>query len=234
MGRASGLLSKKANDILVTAFPDSARAHQTMGENYFVLRQMPQAEKEYLEAIRQRPDLPDVHMELGLVYAGSAEWTKAEEVFRTEVKLQPGKAEAFYRLGFALLQQGKGREARLELQHADKLQPDMPETLYSLGKAASLEGDTALAEKSWLHLLSIEKDSSLSAQAHFGLAALYQKRETRRKPNKKCRNTSVCRPSQPTPELRSHSAPQSLNLHTSKIGWTDGWPGAEADVLSAA
>jgi tetratricopeptide (TPR) repeat protein len=175
MGRASGLLSKKANDILVTAFPDSARAHQTMGENYFVLRQMPQAEKEYLEAIRQRPDLPDVHMELGLVYAGSAEWTKAEEVFRTEVKLQPGKAEAFYRLGFALLQQGKGREARLELQHADKLQPDMPETLYSLGKAASLEGDTALAEKSWLHLLSIEKDSSLSAQAHFGLAALYRK-----------------------------------------------------------
>ena len=84
MGRASGLLSKKANDILVTAFPDSARAHQTMGENYFVLRQMPQAEKEYLEAIRQRPDLPDVHMELGLVYAGSAEWTKAEEVFRTK------------------------------------------------------------------------------------------------------------------------------------------------------
>jgi outer membrane protein assembly factor BamD (BamD/ComL family) len=51
----------------------------------------------------------------------------------------------------------------------------MPETLYSLGKAASLEGDTATAEKEWTKLLSIEKRSSLAAQAHFGLAAIYRK-----------------------------------------------------------
>jgi ATP/maltotriose-dependent transcriptional regulator MalT len=51
----------------------------------------------------------------------------------------------------------------------------MPETLYSLGKAASLEGDAAAAEKAWINLLSIEKQSSLAAQAHFGLAALYRK-----------------------------------------------------------
>jgi Flp pilus assembly protein TadD len=55
------------------------------------------------------------------------------------------------------------------------LQPDMPETLYSLGKAASLAGDSSLAEKSWTRLLSIEQTSSLAAQAHFGLAALYRK-----------------------------------------------------------
>jgi outer membrane protein assembly factor BamD (BamD/ComL family) len=58
---------------------------------------------------------------------------------------------------------------------ANKLMPDMPETLYSLGKAASLEGDTAAAEKEWTKLLSIEKESSLAAQAHFGLAGLYRK-----------------------------------------------------------
>jgi tetratricopeptide (TPR) repeat protein len=51
----------------------------------------------------------------------------------------------------------------------------MPETLYSLGKAASLEGDAAAAEKSWTKLLSIEKQSALAAQAHFGLAGLYRK-----------------------------------------------------------
>jgi outer membrane protein assembly factor BamD (BamD/ComL family) len=53
--------------------------------------------------------------------------------------------------------------------------PDMPETLYSLGKAASLEGDTATAEKEWTRLLSIEKETALAAQAHFGLAGLYRK-----------------------------------------------------------
>lgn len=50
----------------------------------------------------------------------------------------------------------------------------MPETLYELGKAASLDGDTAAAEKTWLDLLNIEKDGTLAAQTHFGLAGLYR------------------------------------------------------------
>jgi len=175
LGRASGLLSKRSIDMLVTLYPDSPRAHQAMGANYFVLRQMPQAEKEYLAALQQRPELPGLHFELGMVYTGAADFTKAEEAFRYETKLRPGSAEAAYRLGATLLQEGKGKEARAELERSDHLQPDMPETLYSLGKAASLEGNSALAEKSWTRLLSIERDSSLAAQAHFGLAALYRK-----------------------------------------------------------
>ena len=175
LGRAGGLLSKHAMDTLIAAYPDSARSHEAMGENYFVLRQMPQAESEFLAALKQRPDIPGLHLELGLVYAGAAQWPKAEEEFRAETKLQPENAEARYRLGSALLQEGKIHEAREQLTRADQLKPDMPETLYSLGKAASLDGDSATAEKAWLHLLSIERETSLAAQAHFGLAAIYRK-----------------------------------------------------------
>jgi len=175
LGRASGLLSKQSIDTLLAAYPDSARAHQALGENYFVLRQMPDAEKEYHEALRLEPDVPEVHLELGEVYAGAFQWAKAEQEFRAQTKLQPGNAEAAYRLGTALLEQGKAKEARVELSRADKLLPDMPETLYSLGKAAALEGDAATAEKEWTRLLSIEKETSLAAQAHFGLAGLYRK-----------------------------------------------------------
>ena len=175
LGRASGLLSKQSVDTLLAAYPDSARSHQAMAENYFVLRRMPDAEKEYREALRLRPGLPEVHLALGEVYAGAFQWDKAEEEFRMQAKLQPGNAEAAYRLGEALLEQGKAHEARAELLRADRLLPEMPETLYSLGKAASLEGDAAAAEKAWTKLLSIEKQSSLAAQAHFGLAGLYRK-----------------------------------------------------------
>lgn len=175
LGRASGLLSKQSIDTLLAAYPDSARAHQAMGENYFVLRRMPDAEKEYREALQLRPDVPEVHLELGEVYAGAFQWAKAEEEFLAQTKMQPGNAEGFYRLGAALLEQGKVREARAELQRADKLMPDMPETLYSLGKAASLDGDAAAAEKAWTKVLSIEKESPLAAQAHFALASLYRK-----------------------------------------------------------
>ncbi len=175
LGRASGLLAKQSIDTLLAAYPDSARAHQAMAENYFVLRRMDDAEKEYKDALRLRPGLPEVHLALGEVYAGAFQWSKAEEQFRIQVKLQPGNAEAAYRLGESLLEQGKSQEARAELVRADKLMPDMPETLYALGKAASLEGDNPAAEKSWTKLLSIEKQSSLAAQAHFGLAGIYRK-----------------------------------------------------------
>src|SRR5271170_6258089 len=175
LGRASGLLAKQSIDTLLAAYPDSARSHQAMAENYFVLRRMPDAEKEYREALRLRPGLPEAHLALGEVYAGAFQWPKAEEQFRMQTKLQPGNAEAAYRLGDALLEQGKAHEARAELLRADRLMPEMPETLYSLGKAASLEGDAAGAEKAWTKVLSIEKQSALAAQSHFGLAGLYRK-----------------------------------------------------------
>jgi tetratricopeptide (TPR) repeat protein len=175
LGRASGLLSKQSIDTLLASSPDSPRAHQAMAENYFVLRRMPDAEKEYTEALKLRPDVPEVHLELGEVYASASQWSKAEAEFRAQGERQPGNAEAAYRLGTALLEQGKVHEARAELLRADRLMPEMPETLYSLGKAASLDGDSAAAEKAWTKLLSIEKQSSLAAQAHFGLAALYRK-----------------------------------------------------------
>jgi tetratricopeptide (TPR) repeat protein len=169
LGHSSGLLSKSAIDTLIASYPDSARAHQALAENYYALRQMPQAEKEYLEALRLRPDLPGIHLELGQVYANSAQWPKAE------AELQPGKAEAAYRLGAALLQQGKSREAFAELKRANELKPDMSETLYSLGKAASLVGENTIAEQSWVKVIELEKTTALAAQAHFGLAGLYRK-----------------------------------------------------------
>ncbi len=175
LGRAAGLLSKQSIDTLIELHPDSSRAHQAIGENYFVIRQMPQAEKEFTEALRLRPATPGLHMALGLVYAGSNQWPKAEEQFRAETKLQPDNAEAAYHLGTALLQEGNAHEARVELERANQLKPDMPETLYSLGKAASLDNSPAIAEKSWLHLFEIEKDTSLAGQTHFALAALYRK-----------------------------------------------------------
>jgi tetratricopeptide (TPR) repeat protein len=175
LGHASGLLSKNSIDALIATQPDSARAHQALGENYFVLRQMPQAEKEFREAVHLRPELPGLHLELGQVYATTAQWPKAEEEFRAEAKLQPGSAEAGYRLGATLLQQGKAQEAFAELKRSNALKPDMPETLYSLGKAASLTGDGATAEKSWARVVELEKDTSLAAQSHFALAVLYRK-----------------------------------------------------------
>jgi tetratricopeptide (TPR) repeat protein len=174
-GRAAGLLSKQIFDELEARFPDSARAHQMMAQDYAALRDVPAAEREFREALRLRPQTAELHLQLGELYARAQQWDKAEEEFRLETENQPGSAVAFYRLGEALLQLGKFHEARGALVRSDQLKVDMPETLYLLGKAAGLDGDDALAQKSWVHLLSLEQNSSLAAQAHFGLAGIYRK-----------------------------------------------------------
>lgn len=175
LGRASGLLSKEAIDTLEAAYPNSARSHEALGEGYAALRQIPEGEKEYQEAIRLEPNTPGIHLALGQMYATATQWAKAEEEFRAEAKLQPGDAETAYLLGNALLQQGKIKEAIPQLERADRLRPEMPETLYALGKAQSLTGNSDEAEKAWTKVTSIEKSGALAAQAHFGLAALYRK-----------------------------------------------------------
>jgi tetratricopeptide (TPR) repeat protein len=174
-GRTSGLLSKQVFDQLETRFPDSARAHQMMAQDYAVLRDVPSAEREFSEALRLRPQTAGLHLQLGELYARAQQWDKAEEQFRLETALQPGSPEAFYRLGEAQLQSGKFHEAREALVHSDQLRPNMPETLYQLGKAAAMDGDNAMAQEYWQHLLSLEKDTPLAAQAHFGLAGVYRK-----------------------------------------------------------
>ncbi len=175
LGRASGLLSKEAMDTLETAYPNSARSHQATGEAYAALRQVPESEKEYQEAIRLAPNALGIHLALGQVYANAQQWMNAEKEFRAEAVLQPGDAETAYLLGNSLLQQGKIKEAIAELSRADRLRPEMPETLYALGKGQSLDGKAAEAESAWKKVISIEKSSPLAAQAHFGLAALYRK-----------------------------------------------------------
>jgi tetratricopeptide (TPR) repeat protein len=174
-GRVSGLLSKQVFDELQARFPDSARSHEMMAQDYAALRDVPAAEHEFLEALRLRPQTAGLHLELGELYARAQDWNKGEEQFRLETELQPGSAEAFYRLGESLLQLGKFNEARAALVHSDQLKSDMPETLYMLGKAAAATGDNPLAQTSWTHVLKLENDTPLAAQAHFGLAGIYRK-----------------------------------------------------------
>jgi outer membrane protein assembly factor BamD (BamD/ComL family) len=55
------------------------------------------------------------------------------------------------------------------------LRGEMPETLYQLGKASAMDGDDTMAQKFWEHVLTLERNTPLAGQAHFGLAGIYRK-----------------------------------------------------------
>src|SRR5579872_249683 len=174
LSRAETAASSQSPDKLLAAFPNSARAHQTRGQGYYQMKMIPQALKEYEQAIAIRTDLPGLHLELGEIYAGRAEWPKAEEQFRAETKLQPGSAEAAFRLGDALLQEGQMKEAADELRRSDSLRPNMPETLYAMGRALAA-ADASAAEQALTSVLKIEQNTPLAAQADLLLASIHRK-----------------------------------------------------------
>jgi tetratricopeptide (TPR) repeat protein len=174
LSRASEALSSQSIDALLSAHPDSPRAHQIAGQHFFSTKEIAKSEQEYEAALKLRPDLPNLRMELAEVYSSESNWPKAVELLRQETKLQPGNAEAAYRLGDALMHQGDMKEAAAEFERSDKLRPDMPETLYALGKS-SLGTNPALAEKSLTRVLDLEKDTPLAAQTYKLLAALHRR-----------------------------------------------------------
>ena len=174
LSQAATQLSSQSLDKLLSAYPDTARGHQARGKNYFVLKMLPEAVKEYQQALASRPDLPGLRLELGQVFAANSEWDKAEEQFREETKLQPGNAEAAYRLGDTLMQQGRMKEAAEELKRSDALRPDMTETLFSLGRALAAS-DPDAAEHALTRVIKIEKETPLAGQAYFALAGIHRK-----------------------------------------------------------
>jgi len=174
LSRAATALAGQSLDRLRSIDPNSARGHQALGQTDYEMKMLPQAAKEYQQAIALRPDLPGLRLELGQVFAAGSEWAKAEEQFRGEAKLQPGSAEAAYRLGNALLQQGKMKEAAEELKRSDALSPDMPETLNALGKAAAIS-DPDVAEHALQRVIELEKQTPLVGQAFLVLAQIHRR-----------------------------------------------------------
>ncbi len=174
VSRAETAAGSQSTERLLAAFPNSARAHQIRGQGYYQMKMIPEAVKEYEQAIAISPDVPGLHLELGEIYAGRAQWPQAEEQFRAETTLQPGSAEAAFRLGDALLQEGKMKEAADELRRSDSLHPNMPETLYAMGRALAT-ADASAAEQALTSLLKIEQDTPLAAQADLLLASIHRK-----------------------------------------------------------
>jgi tetratricopeptide (TPR) repeat protein len=174
VSRAETAAGSQSTERLLATFPNSARAHQTRGQGYYRTKMIPEAVREYEQAIAIRPDLPGLHLELGEIYAGRAEWPRAEEQFRAETTLQPGSAEAAFRLGDALAQQGKMKEAADQLRRSEALRPNMPETLYAMGRALAA-ADPSAAEQALTSVLKIEQNSPLAAQADLLLASIHRK-----------------------------------------------------------
>ena len=174
LSHAHQRLAKRLAERLLTESPDSAKAHQLIGEAQAEAGNRDAAIAAFRAALASRPELRGVHYALGELFLESGDSTSAEREFRAEVKLAPGSGAAAFKLGATLFQNGQTAAALQELERAEKLAPGMPETLLELGRAQAATGSSPAAEKSFLRVLAQERESGLAESAHFQLAQLYR------------------------------------------------------------
>ncbi len=94
-----------------------------------------EAEKTFLQVLRQGGKFTLLHHNLGIVYQQQKFYDKAILQFREAVRLQPNFGESRLLLGYSLLSLAKTVEAVKELEHAVKLLPKQSSARLQLAKA---------------------------------------------------------------------------------------------------
>ena len=122
----------------LTAFAQTASQLEKLfasGVQALKAGQLDEAEKTFLQVLRQGGPAPFVHHNLGIVYQQRGAHDQAVWQFRAALRLQPAFGEAWLLSGYSLLALGKNTAAVRELERAVQLLPDQPQARLQLAKA---------------------------------------------------------------------------------------------------
>lgn len=105
-------------------FPGSVWLHMLYGDAYLAKNDDSNAEAEYEQALKIKPDLPVANYQLGFIAFKRSRYSEAEEHFRKEIALNPTFAAAYLYLGTTLRRLGKNPEALPFLEQAVARDPN--------------------------------------------------------------------------------------------------------------
>ncbi len=151
--------------------PGSWMARESLG--VLLLRQgghLTEAEEQFRETIRLKPDEGKAHDGLGIVLTQQGRPAEALDHFREAIRLEPGNPKAYNNLAMALQSQGRLDEAIAQLETALRWVPDDPELHNNLGMALGRKGrlDDAIRE-----LQEAIRLDPANAQAHNNLGLAF-------------------------------------------------------------
>jgi Flp pilus assembly protein TadD len=106
--------------------------HYNLGIALYRQGRYKEAEAEFRQALRLRPDYPEAHLNLGIALNDLSRYKEAEAECRQALRLRPDYPEAHLNLGNALNDQGRYKEAEAECREALRLRPDFPEARRNL------------------------------------------------------------------------------------------------------
>jgi tetratricopeptide (TPR) repeat protein len=165
--------SRTAFEHVLSAAPDSYRAHQIMADAYVLQQQDDKAIAEYRTVLQLKPDLPGIHEAIGSALLRSGKSAEALTEFQAELKLQPHSATVNTLLGQTLLLLGKNDEAEKTLRNVLLMDRPPADAYRLLGKLELHRNNYQAAAEDLNRYLAAEKNDAtawyLLSRAYRGL-----------------------------------------------------------------
>ena len=153
--------------------PINAKVYNSLGLIYFNLGRLKEAEREYKNALREKPSYPEARINLGNLYYSWGLLDEAIKEYVETIRRRPDLADAHYNLGLAYYRQRRLNEAADALKTAIKLKPDYAEAHSALGQVYGEMGSSDESIEEFENVVALTPDS---ANAHFDLGVAYRDR----------------------------------------------------------
>jgi tetratricopeptide (TPR) repeat protein len=141
----------------------------SQGDTDFHAGKMPEAEHDYLKAIRVNPGNARAHLALGGVYQSEHNPSLSEQEFMTAIELDPRDAESHAQLARVYFNEGRQFLAEQQYRAAVALDPAHAAYRVGLGQTLSKENRSAQAEQELVTAAGLDPTN---ADAHFQLAEI--------------------------------------------------------------
>lgn len=126
-----------------------------IGASYSQQNNLVEAERYYLEALKNAPNYYDAYSNIGDVYRRQGKVAEAEQAYLKAIELGSPYTDTYYNLGVTYTSQGKLAEAEIHLRRALEIHPSHLAARYNLGWVYDHQGKLALAEQAYRETLQL-------------------------------------------------------------------------------
>jgi predicted O-linked N-acetylglucosamine transferase (SPINDLY family) len=151
--------------------PDSAAAHNNLGNVFARQGKFTEAGDCFQQALRLDPAHVESHVNLGNVRRAQDKFDEALEQYQHALRLDPDHAVARNNMGAALQELGRLNEAEASLRQALYLKPDYADALRNLGIALWKQGKMDEALAPYQEAIRLQPNY---AEAYVGLGNVYK------------------------------------------------------------
>jgi tetratricopeptide (TPR) repeat protein len=152
----------------IAVTPDNAKAHNSLGAIYGNTGRVKEAEVQFKEALRLRPDLTEglhIYPNLGRALAAQGKLSEAIPYLERAHRLKPDDAGLASELGFAYLGADRTTDAIAAWRVAVRLNPQLEQTWFVLGITLAAGGQIAEARQAFSEVVRINPGRQDAAMA---------------------------------------------------------------------